>query len=89
MYINGDLHHAKRGVEGSFEKDVYTKLTVGKPNHIDKHFGRFQMELLAVYYYQLAAENVQALWGSKSCLNKHLVFLNPFRLSNDALQIFS
>lgn len=64
LYINGALKDTKDKQDKSFNTDVHTKLTIGKPNHIDKHFGRFKMDLLAIYYYVLVETEILAMWDS-------------------------
>lgn len=76
LYINGQLKDTKDKQEKTFESDTHTKLTLGKPNHIDKHFGRFKMDMLAIFYYQLTLSQIEQMSGRK-CINFSFFFFPP------------
>lgn len=65
LYINGELKENKDKEEKAHNTDAQTRLTVGKPNHVDKHYGRFKMDLLSIYYYVLTETEIRTLWDSK------------------------
>uniref|UniRef100_A0A7M5UUT0 Uncharacterized protein n=1 Tax=Clytia hemisphaerica TaxID=252671 RepID=A0A7M5UUT0_9CNID len=62
IYIDGKMVTVATSEDKSHPTDIHTKLTIGISNYVStKHFGRFQMDLLAIYYYRLVQQQIEKL----------------------------
>ena len=67
-YQNGEVTGTVNRLDNKYPTDKSSNMTIGKPNHGLRNFGKFLMNDLLIYYRVLEKQEIEYLNGKGKCI---------------------